>query len=329
LTIGFLLEMALSRYGVRAGQYQDATIFRNVSAKWIMQRMREVGGGEDSFEETLYDGATGVLLCEDAFIGIGLLQTLKHFVADKLVARARGARNATTMQPVHGASKDGGGAQRNGGMEFDVLRGHGAAYVTAERLAASGVYSAPVCKRCRMMAEVREPTLGALTAAAMAASDGGPRDNPQYICRQCNTGAHVVILPTSYVWARLLAAEAAILGVAIKHTMKTESEVAAEQLQRREMVAAAAGDYCAAPVAAVGVESESEEDATPRRRGRRRRGASEDDAASVRSEASDASGGIMSDADVDGGSLHSDAGRDDDVASVGSVASDVTVEDDA
>ena len=223
VTIGWLIEMLYSRHGVRRGQFQDATIFRNVSAARILDLMARSG---DSVRETLIDGMTGEVLCTDAFVGVGFFGALVHFARGKASARGNGPINPTTMQPAHSTGKEGGAAQKNGVMENDATRAHGVKGVMEDRLEAAGRYSVPVCTACGFTAEEREPTLGALFAAAEGS------DNPTMLCRRCGHGRDVVMLRSTYVYLRLLVAYSAIMGVGFKHHLRTDAEVAAHRARR-------------------------------------------------------------------------------------------------
>ena len=375
LTIGWLIEAAYSRLGVRAGQFQDATIFRNVRADWVLQRILEDarggssrssssrsssssssssssgergarhhpdalfaggggGGGADSLRETLYDGATGVPLTSDAFVGVGLLQTLKHYVEDKLNARARGPTNPQTMQPTSGVANE--GAQKNGGMEYDALRAHGAAFLMDDRLAASGRYSIPVCRRCGRIAEEREPTLAALTRAALdaqraaAAEDAGDGaaaataaaqlDNPTVLCRLCGDGSAVVYIQSTYVYGRLLQAQLSMMGIGIRHVLQSDAEVAAEQRAARSRVleAASVGATAAAAAAAEAGDDDDDDDEDeleaedasrpPRRRARGGSVASEETGDGADTNDSDAASDVdgADDTSSEGGELETD-----------------------
>jgi len=118
--------------------------------------------------EPMYDGATGKLLqSKDAtgktfineamFIGVVYYHRLRHMVADKLYARAKGSVQLTTRQPNEGRSAEGG--LRLGEMERDVLVSHGATQVVRDRyLENSDRYDTVLCNHCGGFANKKSGT---------------------------------------------------------------------------------------------------------------------------------------------------------------------------
>jgi hypothetical protein len=194
-------------------------------------------------------GVTGGVHARRAFMALCFYQVLRHFVRDKVSARARGPRAPLTRQPVAGRANQGG--LRLGGMEIDALIAHAASNVLLERQHASDEYDLPVCARCGAPAEEREVTLASLLAAVeeaeAAARDaqggaggaGSKRKReeddgaasavldapvtalaPTAWCRHCSTGEHVVRLPTTYVSAQLLRAELLTAGMDARYVIQ-------------------------------------------------------------------------------------------------------------
>merc|ERR1712070_681051 len=86
------------------------------------------------------------------FSGPIFYQKLKHMVADKVQARARGKLNVLTRQPTEGRAKEGG--LRLGEMERDCLVAYGASNLMLERLCySSDVTDVRICKRCGLFCD--------------------------------------------------------------------------------------------------------------------------------------------------------------------------------
>ena len=102
----------------------------------------------------MYDPSTGQMLEDRAiFIGIVYYHRLRHMVADKLYARAKGSVQLTTRQPNEGRSADGG--LRLGEMERDVLISHGANATLRDRfLDNSDRYDTVICNTCGLFANM-------------------------------------------------------------------------------------------------------------------------------------------------------------------------------
>ena len=116
MTIGQLIECALSKIGALQGIEFDATSFRNVDIDAIGELM-EKHGFKKSGKEVMYNGKTGEQIEADIFIGPTFYYRLKHLVKDKIHSRLSGPLQLLTRQPAEGRARDGG--LRFGEMERD------------------------------------------------------------------------------------------------------------------------------------------------------------------------------------------------------------------
>jgi DNA-directed RNA polymerase II subunit RPB2 len=197
MTLGHLVECLAGKLAAYQGVRSDGTPFRDVTVDKIGEALHDLGL-ERTGNEFMTSGTTGELLEGEIFIGPTFYQRLKHMVADKRHARARGPYQITTRQPVEGRAREGG--LRFGEMERDTLLSHGAAFFALDRLVEqSDSYVAPVCRKCGMLAE------HACLSRALV-----HRAREAY-CRNCDSN-DVAMVPMPYCF-KLLLQEMSVMGV--------------------------------------------------------------------------------------------------------------------
>ncbi len=148
MTVSQLLEFMAAKVGSLDGRFVDGTAFRDNPLKGFRKSLKAHGFAPDGTEK-FYDGISGEVFEGELFSGVIYYHKLRHMVANKMHARARGPVQILTRQPTEGRSKKGG--LRMGEMEKDCMVAHGAALVLKERFDSDKALI-PVCEKCGLVA---------------------------------------------------------------------------------------------------------------------------------------------------------------------------------
>ena len=144
MTVSQMIEALGAKVGALAGRYIDGTSFLSENSADLRAELLKLGFREDG-TEIMYDGRTGKEYPARIFVGSVYYLRLKHQVADKIQARARGPVALLTRQPTEGKAKEGG--LRLGEMEKDCFVAHGASLLLKERFDSDKTIIW-VCERC-------------------------------------------------------------------------------------------------------------------------------------------------------------------------------------
>jgi DNA-directed RNA polymerase beta subunit len=144
MTVSHLLELLAGKTGCLAGRFIDSTTFDSEPEERMRKELVSLGF-KDNGTETMYNGTTGEQFDAKIFVGNMYYQKIKHMVANKLQARARGPIQLLTRQPTEGRAKEGG--LRLGEMEKDTLVAHGASLLLKERFDSDKTIVI-VCEEC-------------------------------------------------------------------------------------------------------------------------------------------------------------------------------------
>ena len=150
MTIGMLIESLAGKGGAMNGKFIDVTPFDKYEDDDVVHYYGKelLKHGYNYYgNEVMYSGIQGEMMKVDIYLGLVYYQRLRHMVSDKSQARAKGAVDALTQQPVKGRKKMGG--IRFGEMERDSLLAHGASFCLNDRLMRCSDYSEGyVCTKC-------------------------------------------------------------------------------------------------------------------------------------------------------------------------------------
>lgn len=148
MTLGHIIEMLAGKVGALSGRYVDGTAFDAEPEETLRKELLKLGFRENG-TETMYNGRTGERFKAKIYIGSMYYLKLKHMVANKIHARARGPIQLLTRQPTEGRAKEGG--LRLGEMEKDTFVAHGASLLLKERFDSDKTII-PVCESCGLIA---------------------------------------------------------------------------------------------------------------------------------------------------------------------------------
>ena len=148
MTISHLIELVGGKVGALSSRYIDGTLFDVEPEAMLRKELLSLGFRENGVE-TMYNGTTGEQLEAKIYIGNIYYMKLRHMVANKIHARARGPIQLLTRQPTEGRAKEGG--LRLGEMEKDTFVAHGASLLLKERFDADRTI-VPICEECGMVA---------------------------------------------------------------------------------------------------------------------------------------------------------------------------------
>ncbi len=147
MTVSHLIELIGGKVGALAGRYVDGTLFEAEKEEDLRKELLSLGFSSNG-TETFYDGRTGKQMLARIFVGNMYYLRLRHMVANKVQARARGPIQLLTRQPTEGKAKEGG--LRLGEMEKDTFIAHGASLLLKERFDSDKIV-VPVCEKSGLM----------------------------------------------------------------------------------------------------------------------------------------------------------------------------------
>jgi len=196
MTISHLIELIGGKVGALSGRYIDGTAFSSEKEEDLRKELLGLGFRENG-TETMYNGKTGEMYNAKIFVGDMYYLKLKHMVANKIHARARGPIQLLTRQPTEGRAKEGG--LRLGEMEKDTFVAHGASLLLKERFD-SDKTTVPVCEKCGLI----------------AIYDG--RKNKSY-CPICGDNVEITNVEVSYAF-HIMLQELMTIGVYRKMMLK-------------------------------------------------------------------------------------------------------------
>ena len=156
MALNQMIECMLGIYAARLGCNIDATPFRNIDVRGVVDRLTEMGV-KYAGHRRVYSGITGEPIDTLLFIGPTNYQRLEKFVVDEQYAIRSGPTSALTRQPQQGKAHAGG--LRIGEMEKDTLCAQGSMQALYEKLwrDSDGTYNI-ICTTCGNPAIFNEQT---------------------------------------------------------------------------------------------------------------------------------------------------------------------------
>lgn len=153
MTLGFLIELAMSKLGALKGERINASIFRELNLEDVERMLLQYGCSYYG-KVPMASGMYGIPMTCKIYYGPCFVQLLRHNVADKIQIHGIGSVNPETHQPANKRTKDGG--VRFGEMERDAMIAHGAAYALKSPLMDnSDAFPAIICRICGTMTSDR------------------------------------------------------------------------------------------------------------------------------------------------------------------------------
>jgi len=220
MTVGKIIELVAGKAGVFSGRQAYGTAFGEAhgSADRAKEACEALVAHGFSYvgKDVFYSGTGGEPLQAYIFNGPVFYQKLKHMVADKMHARARGPRAQLTRQPTEGRSRDGG--LRLGEMERDCLISYGAANLITERLMiSSDQFDVHVCERCGLLGYSRLIQGKQKKHAGTSAADAA--DLQTAWCQNCRSDARMARIRIPYA-CKLLFQELQSMNVTPRLTLE-------------------------------------------------------------------------------------------------------------
>lgn len=153
MTIGQLIEAAISKAAGWKGKYVYASSFSNPDIKEYTKELKELGFDEYGNEE-MYDPRTGDKMDVKIFFCPTFYQRLKQMVNDKIFIRQDGKVDVVYSQPRQGKT---GGGLKVGHMEGDGFMAWGASSLLNEVMVdKSDEYYCGLCTNCGMIPAYNE-----------------------------------------------------------------------------------------------------------------------------------------------------------------------------
>lgn len=157
MTVGKIIELVAGKAAVSAGRQAYGTAFGQIcrSADQSLEASQGLIAHGFSYigKDMLYSGLSGEPLKVYLFTGPVFYQKLKHMVADKMHARARGPRAQLTRQPTEGRSRDGGLrlGKHHSIQRDDSISNLPANLITERLMISSDQFDVHVCGHCGLL----------------------------------------------------------------------------------------------------------------------------------------------------------------------------------
>ncbi|MAE21775.1 MAG: hypothetical protein CMK92_05025 [Pseudomonas sp.] len=165
MTIGQMIEQALSLIGAVDGEFHDGSAFSEISSEDLQKEFQRIIAdpdlhyeGDDKGYFPMYDGSTGRPIQNAVCFGITYYRRLDKVAEGSAQVAHTVRKDPVTRQPVRGKAH--GGGVRKGEMEIGTMAANGASMAIKDSIERSDATPQFICTACNAQYAVANPDQG-------------------------------------------------------------------------------------------------------------------------------------------------------------------------